>query len=62
MYMHGGLRGGENFFNDPQVQGEGGVHLYPPSITTDQVNASRVQREDGFKPRKPLASLVSFVL
>jgi hypothetical protein len=50
MYMHGGLRGGENFFNDPQVQGEGHIH------------ASRVIREDGFKPRKPLASLVSFVL
>ena len=58
MYMHGGLRGGENFFNDPQVQGEGGGALGPPL----QVNASRVIREDGFKPRKPLASLVSFVL
>ena len=30
-----------------KFRGRVGVHLDPPSITTDQVNASRVIREDG---------------
>ena len=48
MYMHGGLRGGGIFLMTHKFRGRVGVHLDPPSITTDQVNASRVIREDGF--------------